>query len=59
MVEVLDLGFGGCRLQVQVSVSGSNEPKDLLGKNIVTSHNGLTGRYFARLEAKEGVKGWN
>lgn len=56
VVEVLDLGFGRCRLQVQVPASGSiKEPKDLLGKNIVTSYGGLTRRYFARLEAQKGL----
>lgn len=56
VVEVLDLGFGRCRLQVQVPATGSiNEPKDLLGKNIVTSYDGLTRRYFARLEVQEGL----
>lgn len=54
--EVLDLGFGRCRLQVQVPAKGPlNEPKDLLGKNIVTSYDGLTRRYFARLEEQEGL----
>ena len=52
--EVLDLGFGRCRLQVQVPARGPiNEPKDLVGKNIVTSYNGLTSSYFAQLEAQE------
>lgn len=56
--EVLDLGFGKCRLQVQVPARGSlNEPKDLLGKNIVTSYDGLTRKYFARLEAQEDLVG--
>lgn len=54
--EVLDLGFGKCRLQVQVPAQGPiNEPKDLLGKNIVTSYDGLTRKYFSRLEEQEGV----
>lgn len=53
--ELLDLGFGRCRLQVQVPASGHiNESKDLLGKNIVTGHNSLTKSYFARLEEQDG-----
>ena len=49
--QILDLGFGRCRLQVQVPERGLlEEPKDLVGKNIVTSFTGLTARYFADLE---------
>ncbi|RYP54198.1 hypothetical protein DL768_000977 [Monosporascus sp. mg162] len=48
---VMDLGFGGCKLQVQVPVNGSySSPKDLVGKNIGTSFVHLTRRYFANLE---------
>lgn len=48
---IMDLGFGGCKLQVQVPVKGSYEtPKDLIGKNIGTSFVHLTRRYFASLE---------
>ncbi|KAI5292545.1 ATP phosphoribosyltransferase (ATP-PRTase) (ATP-PRT) [Ascosphaera acerosa] len=51
--EVLDLGFGGCRLQVQVPANGElKEPAQLVGKNIVTTFTGLTSDYFARLEGK-------
>ncbi|MCJ1401328.1 ATP phosphoribosyltransferase (ATP-PRTase) (ATP-PRT) [Xylographa trunciseda] len=49
--EVLDLGFGKCSLKVQVPEKGSiTHPKELLGKNVVTSFTGLTEQYFARLE---------
>jgi len=52
--EVLDLGFGKCSLKVQVPVNGPyKEPKDLIGKKIVTSFMGLTERYFAELEGME------
>ncbi|KAL8692223.1 MAG: hypothetical protein Q9224_004004, partial [Gallowayella concinna] len=52
--EVLDLGFGYCRLQVQVPKNGPyNEPKDLIGRNICTSFVGLTEKYFAALEEQE------
>ncbi|KAK3301145.1 uncharacterized protein B0H64DRAFT_382734 [Chaetomium fimeti] len=54
---VLDLGFGSCRLQVQVPAKGSYvEGKDLIGKNIGTSFVHLAREYFARLELeKEGI----
>jgi ATP phosphoribosyltransferase len=52
--EVLDLKFGKCRLMVQVPERGNiSDPRELVGKNIVTSFTGLTRRYFARLEAQE------
>lgn len=51
---VLDLGFGSCKLQVQVPVKGSyTEGRDLIGKNIGTSFPHLTEEYFARLEAEQ------
>ena len=60
VVEVLDLGFGRCKLQVQVPEKG--EIKDaggLVGKNVVTSFVGLTEGYFAKLEGlgREEVNG--
>jgi len=52
--EVLDLGFGKCRLQVQVPDKGSiKDSKELVGKNIVTSFVNLTEAYFAELEGQE------
>ena len=58
----MDLGFGKCRLQVQVPEKGPLQSiKDLIGKNIVTSFTGLAEDYFARLEGqgsrKESVNG--
>ncbi|KAI4867836.1 ATP phosphoribosyltransferase [Hypoxylon rubiginosum] len=51
---VLDLGFGGCKLQVQVPEKGSyTSPKDLIGKNIGTSFVHLAQKYFANLELEE------
>ncbi|KAI1423959.1 hypothetical protein F5Y12DRAFT_499770 [Xylaria sp. FL1777] len=48
---VLDLGFGSCKLQVQVPEKGIyNSPKDLVGKNIGTSFVHLARKYFANLE---------
>lgn len=55
--EVLNLGFGKCRLQVQVPEKGKLErPEDLVGKNVVTSFVGLTEKYFARLEGLDGIE---
>jgi ATP phosphoribosyltransferase len=55
--QVMDLGFGKCKLQVQVPEKGSiQEVKDLVGRNIVTSFTGLAEDYFARLEGKGGRK---
>ena len=52
--EVLDLDFGKCRLQVQVPIkSGISDPRELVGKTVVTSFVGLTEHYFARLEGHE------
>lgn len=49
--EILDLGFGRCRLMVQVPENGPYQtPQDLIGKNVVTSFDGLTEQYFAKLE---------
>lgn len=55
--QVLDLGFGKCKLQVQVPEKGNlKEVKDLIGKNIVTSFTALTEDYFARLEGGKSRK---
>ena len=49
--EILDLQFGECKLQVQVPDAGPiQDPKELIGKNIVTSFVGLTKKYFERIE---------
>lgn len=48
--EVLDLGFGKCKLQVQVPEMGTiSDVKDLIGKNICTSFIGLTEKYFGQV----------
>ncbi|GAB1311130.1 ATP phosphoribosyltransferase (ATP-PRTase) (ATP-PRT) [Madurella fahalii] len=54
---VMDLGFGACRLQVQVPAKGQYaNGKDLIGKNVGTSFIHLAHEYFARLEMEqEGV----
>merc|ERR1711939_1299592 len=55
--QVMDLGFGKCKLQVQIPEKGSlQNVQDLVGKNIVTSFTGLAEDYFARLEGKGSRK---
>ena len=52
--QVLDLGFGTCKLQVQVPENGKIEGVEgLVGKDVVTSFVGLTEQYFRRLEEGE------
>lgn len=52
----MDLGFGGCKLQVQVPVKGSFEnAKDLIGRNVVTSFTALASQFFAGLEGESDV----
>lgn len=49
---VMDLGFGACKLQVQVPEKGNYvNGQDLVGKTIGTSFVHLAAEYFARLEA--------
>lgn len=51
---VMDLGFGACKLQVQVPVKGRYaRGEDLIGKNIGTSFVHLTEEYFAKLEKEQ------
>ncbi len=54
MGEVLDLGFGKCKLQVQVPEHGKvSRVEELVGKTIGTSFVALTEQYFARLEGQQ------
>ncbi|KAJ5902265.1 ATP phosphoribosyltransferase [Penicillium taxi] len=49
--EILDLGFGACKLQVQVPEKGDiTEAKQLIGRNVVTSFTALSQSFFAGLE---------
>lgn len=58
--EVMDLGFGMCRLQVQVPERGNiSSPEQLVGKNVVTSFTNLSMQYFRGLEAPAGGKAIN
>ncbi|KAJ5577940.1 uncharacterized protein N7459_006904 [Penicillium hispanicum] len=56
--EILDLGFGGCKLQVQVPEKGDiAESKQLIGRNVVTSFTALSEAFFSKLEGTgEGQK---
>lgn len=52
---VMELGFGGCRLQVQVPEKGKYATsKDLIGRTIGTSFVNLTADFFAKLESESG-----
>ncbi|KAN0069997.1 hypothetical protein V8E54_011578 [Elaphomyces granulatus] len=54
--EVLDLGFGMCKLQVQVPEKGSiTTASELVGKNVVTSFTALTEAFFSKLEGTDGA----
>lgn len=47
----IDLEFGKCKLQVQVPANGPyGDPRELIGKTIVTSFTNLASKYFADLE---------
>lgn len=52
--EILDLGFGGCKLQVQVPQKGDiTDAKQLIGRNVVTSFTALSAAFFSKLEGAE------
>ena len=51
----MDLGFGSCKLQVQVPVKGGfHSARDLVGRNIVTSFTALAGNFFGKLDQEKG-----
>ena len=53
VIEIMDLGFGMCKLQVQVPEKGEiQRPEQLIGKNIVTSFTQLSEQYFRTLESR-------
>lgn len=57
ITEVLPLGFGKCKLQVQVpESSGITSAEELVGKKVATSFEVIAGRYFKDLDLKAGVK---
>jgi ATP phosphoribosyltransferase len=54
VTKVLNLGFGACKLQVQVPENGTiQHPKELIGKNVVTSFVNLARSYFEQLELED------
>ncbi|PBK80556.1 ATP phosphoribosyltransferase [Armillaria gallica] len=58
ITEVLRLGFGKCKLQVQVPETGPiKSVQDLAGKRVVTSFEVLAGEYFGKLDADLGLSG--
>ncbi|KAF9950882.1 ATP phosphoribosyltransferase (ATP-PRTase) (ATP-PRT) [Mortierella alpina] len=53
--EILELGFGKCRLCVQVPVkNGAAKVEDLVGKRIATSFEGISSNFFKDIDAKAG-----
>jgi ATP phosphoribosyltransferase len=55
---IMELGFGACKLQVQVPVKGQYvNAKDLIGCNIGTSFVNLATEFFAKLEAGDDAEG--
>jgi len=57
VTEVLPLGFGKCKLQVQVPVYGPIQTiNELAGKRVVTSFEVLAGKYFNNLDEKLGLQ---
>lgn len=53
--EVLPLGFGKCKLQVQVpDKSGITSVDELKGKKVASSFEVLAGQYFAELDERLG-----
>lgn len=57
VTEVLPLGFGKCKLQVQVPLhSDIKSVEDLVGRKVVTSFEVLAGEYFEKLDKEAGKK---
>nr|CAG8599500.1 11917_t:CDS:2 [Entrophospora candida] len=49
--EIIELGFGKCKLQVQAPVRNQiKDVKELVGKRMVTSFENLTAKYFEELD---------
>lgn len=58
--ELLELGFGKCRLCVQAPLSSSGtitKPEDIVGMTVATSFDKLAGDYFRKLEADLMARG--
>lgn len=58
ITQVLPLGFGKCKLQIQVpdKSTGIQSVEDLVGKKIATSFDGLSGKYFADLDERINIE---
>jgi ATP phosphoribosyltransferase len=55
--QIEELGFGKCRLCVQVPDKGNIQSvDDLVGNRLVTSFERLTGEYFASLDQQHSQK---
>ncbi|KAG0200915.1 ATP phosphoribosyltransferase (ATP-PRTase) (ATP-PRT) [Mortierella sp. GBA30] len=53
VTEILELGFGKCRLCVQVPVKdGAAKVEELVGKRIATSFEGISSNFFKEVDAK-------
>ncbi|KAI0036307.1 hypothetical protein K488DRAFT_76090 [Vararia minispora EC-137] len=58
VTEVLPLGFGRCKLQVQVPERGAiRTVDDLAGKRVVTSFEVLAAKHFAAVDERLGLVG--
>ncbi|KAI3403595.1 HIS1 [Candida oxycetoniae] len=54
--DLLDLKFGNCKLQVQVPAQGKySDPKELIGKKIVSSFTKLSTDYFQEIRKSQGI----
>ncbi|KAG8794551.1 ATP phosphoribosyltransferase (ATP-PRTase) (ATP-PRT) [Ceratobasidium sp. 428] len=55
--EILPLGFGRCKLQVQVPMdSGIKREEELAGKRIATSFEVVVGNHFDKIDKQMGTK---
>lgn len=55
VTEVLPLGFGKCRLQIQTPERGPlQKVENLAGKTIATSFEVLSGKFFSKLDEQRG-----
>lgn len=54
ITQVLPLGFGKCKLQVQVPERSTHikSVEDLVGRRVATSFDGLAGHFFRQLDAQ-------
>ncbi|KAF9430974.1 ATP phosphoribosyltransferase (ATP-PRTase) (ATP-PRT) [Entomortierella beljakovae] len=53
VTEILELGFGKCRLCIQVPVkNGAANVQDLVGKRIATSFEGISEKFFQEIDLK-------